>query len=188
MNLYTERSISLAVFSTESGLVWFKGYFFLSCLRKLQMAMQTVSSKCNHQTGLSRPVRPGKRALPMACKCRGFLPFSEHGHTHCAHGWSYKQALFHGRPGVWEQVCRGQGHTFKASSRRKWMQGTAGVRSRVSFCDVACLEGGCTQETYCKLQWHGMQFWNNNEKGVILWLFLLMLIQLIFWFDINKWM
>lgn len=57
---------------TQEGLVGFKGYFFLSCLRKFPIAMLMVSCECSYWAGLSQSVKPGQRALPRASTCRGF--------------------------------------------------------------------------------------------------------------------
>lgn len=57
---------------TQEGLVGFKGYFFLSCLRKFHIVMLMVSCECSYWAGLSQSVKPGQRALPRASTCRGF--------------------------------------------------------------------------------------------------------------------
>lgn len=57
---------------TQEGLVGFKGYFFLSCLRKFHITMLMVICEYSFWAGLSQSGKPGKRALPRASTCRGF--------------------------------------------------------------------------------------------------------------------
>lgn len=141
----------------------------------------------------ARQESQAREPSPWLINAGDFLPFSEHRQTHCSSLMVISASIVSWKAwGVGTSLQRG-GNSFKPRNRRKWMQRTEGVRREVSLCDVLCMDSGCTQETYiyihkvyCKLHWHVMQFWNNNIKGVILWICLLMLAQLIFTFNINK--
>lgn len=129
------------------------------------------SCEYNYQAGLSQLVKPGKKALPRAYKCRGFpsilwaqtspLQLNDgHISKHC-----FMEGLGCGNKSTGERECIQTQEQKKVGTECSWGGNEICVGDGVCVWTHRRHTYAYIRFAYCKLHWHIAQFENNNKKG-----------------------